>query len=100
MDFYDKPEVMNKLLILTNQEDYEEVGEKITELEEKNKAKYILSKIPINFVYVMSESFSDTQCPRCKCPTIASVLDERTNKFVDQCASCHLTHTLTIQWPE
>ena len=81
---------ITKRLIVFNDEDFDALSESDV-IKNKLVAKYNESR-----VFILEESYNNTKCPICGCPSISSIVDEDTNKFISECNGCKLRFIETL----
>lgn len=83
--------LLTKKIILTSRDDYENVLDNLKKKTESN----IRGFDEINVILVQ-DNFNDMICPKCNSKTIATIVDEDTNKILSLCSNCQLKFTVSL----
>ena len=87
---FESPSSLYKQLSLTSDADFNEIA------QNEDYKDYIHRLYDDSRVIIFKESFNDAVCPKCKCHTIASVVDEMSNKFISECVACKMRFMFSI----
>jgi hypothetical protein len=90
MPYEEANSAVNKRLTVFDDDDYHKLEDCQIIIDN------LIMKSPERHVFILKETFNDNKCPLCQCPTLANIVDEYTNDFIQQCVACQLKLNISL----